>query len=290
MYSSLRFHGLEPTRLLCPWDSPGKHTGVACHALLRGIFLTQGLNPHLLFLLHWQEGSLPLAPPGKPLTCCNLKKKIPHASAKIKDPTTKTQSSQIYKHLNTHTYIHTAGKIKAKPKAYKGKETLGCRVAGSLLLSLYSPHGPCNSTPQFFDAYCVPSPVLGTKETAVSLAGSPALPASITIWLGLSLTFGKATGAGLAFTAGLVVARSWPGAHSQPGAGVLLLATDNFTGYLHQTRPLCDHGEMRQNKPAPSCCLNTDETRTLSKSLQQPAVSWLIGMTLSLCQLPLFFP
>ena len=153
---------------------------------------------------------------------------------------------------------------------------MGCRVAGSLLLSLYCPHGPCNSTPHFFDAYCVPSPVLGTKETAMSLAGSPALPASITIWLGLSLTFGKATGAGMAFAPGLVVARSWPGAHSQSGAGVLLLDTDNFTGCLHQARPLCDHGGTRQNKPAPSCCLNTDKTRTLSKSLQQPDVSWLI--------------
>jgi len=36
---------------------------VGCHALFQGIFLTQGLNPHLL---HWQAGSLPLAPPGKP--------------------------------------------------------------------------------------------------------------------------------------------------------------------------------------------------------------------------------
>ena len=36
------------------------------HALLQGIFLTQGSNPHLLFLLHWQVGSLPLAPPEKP--------------------------------------------------------------------------------------------------------------------------------------------------------------------------------------------------------------------------------
>ena len=34
--------------------------------LLQGIFLTQGRNPHLLRLLHWQEGSLPLVPPGKP--------------------------------------------------------------------------------------------------------------------------------------------------------------------------------------------------------------------------------
>ena len=30
--------------LLCPWDSPGKKTGVGCHALLQGIFLIQGLN------------------------------------------------------------------------------------------------------------------------------------------------------------------------------------------------------------------------------------------------------
>ena len=32
---------------LCPWDSLGKNTGVGCHALLRGIFLTQGSNPYL---------------------------------------------------------------------------------------------------------------------------------------------------------------------------------------------------------------------------------------------------
>ena len=28
----------SPTRLSCPWDSPGKNTGVGCHALLQGIF------------------------------------------------------------------------------------------------------------------------------------------------------------------------------------------------------------------------------------------------------------
>ena len=47
-------------------DSPGKNTGVDCHALHQGIFLTLGLSPCLLCLLHWQTGSLPLAPPGKP--------------------------------------------------------------------------------------------------------------------------------------------------------------------------------------------------------------------------------
>ena len=35
-------------RLPCPWDSPGKNTGVGYHAPLQGIFLTQGLNLHLL--------------------------------------------------------------------------------------------------------------------------------------------------------------------------------------------------------------------------------------------------
>ena len=57
---------LQPSRLLCSWDSPGKNFGVGCHFLLQGIFLTQGLNPHHLCLLHWQAGSLPLVPPGKP--------------------------------------------------------------------------------------------------------------------------------------------------------------------------------------------------------------------------------
>ena len=45
---SLRPHGLWPTRLLCPWDSPRRNTGVGCHSLLQGIFLTQGWNPGLL--------------------------------------------------------------------------------------------------------------------------------------------------------------------------------------------------------------------------------------------------
>ena len=45
-------------------DSPSKSTGVGC---LPRIFPTQGSNQCLLGLLHWQAGSLPLAPPGKPV-------------------------------------------------------------------------------------------------------------------------------------------------------------------------------------------------------------------------------
>ena len=35
MSDSVRPHGLQPTRLLRPWDSPGKNTGVGCHFLLQ---------------------------------------------------------------------------------------------------------------------------------------------------------------------------------------------------------------------------------------------------------------
>ena len=49
---SLWLYRLWPASLLCPWDFPGKNTGVGCHFLLRRIFLTQGSNPHLLNLLH----------------------------------------------------------------------------------------------------------------------------------------------------------------------------------------------------------------------------------------------
>ena len=56
----------SPTRVLCPWDSLGKNTGVGCHFLLQGISPTQGSSPYLLHLLHWQVNSLPLSHQGSP--------------------------------------------------------------------------------------------------------------------------------------------------------------------------------------------------------------------------------
>ena len=52
MSNSLQPRGLQPTRLLCPWDSLGKNTGVGCHFFLQEIFPTQGLN---LGLLHYRQ-------------------------------------------------------------------------------------------------------------------------------------------------------------------------------------------------------------------------------------------
>ena len=52
MSISVQPHELQPVRILCPWDFPGKNTGVGCHFHLQGIFLTQGSNLCLLRLLH----------------------------------------------------------------------------------------------------------------------------------------------------------------------------------------------------------------------------------------------
>ena len=52
MSNSVWLHWLYPTRLLCPWNSPGKNTGVGCHALLQGIFPTQGSNPGFPYCRH----------------------------------------------------------------------------------------------------------------------------------------------------------------------------------------------------------------------------------------------
>ena len=55
MCDCLQPHGLKPTGILCPWDSPGKNTGVGGHSLLQGIFLTQDSNlglPHCRQILY----------------------------------------------------------------------------------------------------------------------------------------------------------------------------------------------------------------------------------------------
>ena len=73
-------HRLQPSRLLSPWNFPGKDTGVGCHFLLQGIFLTQGLSS---ILLHWQADSLPLSHLGSTLDMdgwalfCQFEQKFP---------------------------------------------------------------------------------------------------------------------------------------------------------------------------------------------------------------------
>ena len=56
-------HGLQPARLLCPWNTPGKNTGVGCHSLFQEVFLTQGSN---LGLAHCKQILYHLSHQGHP--------------------------------------------------------------------------------------------------------------------------------------------------------------------------------------------------------------------------------
>ena len=62
-FDSVRSYGLQPARLLCPWDSLGKNPGVGNHSLLWGTFLTQGSNAHVLhcgqILYNWATWEAP---------------------------------------------------------------------------------------------------------------------------------------------------------------------------------------------------------------------------------------
>ena len=76
MPGSLRPHGLQPTRLLCPQNFLG-NTRLVCHFLLQRIFLTQGSNPRLLHLLHGKTDSL-----GNPY-CCSIAQSCLSVTPKI---------------------------------------------------------------------------------------------------------------------------------------------------------------------------------------------------------------
>ena len=96
-------YGLQPARLLCQWDPPGKNTGLGCRALPQGIIQTQGLNLCLLHFLQWQAGSPPLTLPGKPSICVHA-----HVNACV------CMRVRIYSYKCTpmcapppHTHIHS---------------------------------------------------------------------------------------------------------------------------------------------------------------------------------------
>ena len=100
MRNSLQSHGLQPIRLLCPWDFSGKDTGVVCHFLLQGIFPTKGLNPGLL---HCRQILYQLSSQGSPLrpwdmTIFPTVQQVPYIG---------TFRLQTFKDVNMHLHVQS---------------------------------------------------------------------------------------------------------------------------------------------------------------------------------------
>ena len=94
--------GLQPARLLCPWDSPGKNSGVDCYNLLQRMFPTQGLNPNLLhcrqilYHLNYRE-VLNLIPPslGGQNDLCSLPRQTNITLIQVYAPTNNAEEAEV---------------------------------------------------------------------------------------------------------------------------------------------------------------------------------------------------
>ena len=76
------------------WDFPGKNTGVGCHFLLQGSFLTHRLKLHLLHLLHWQTDSF-TEPPRKPIINETLQNHITFINQFLQEYQQQTSSQDL---------------------------------------------------------------------------------------------------------------------------------------------------------------------------------------------------
>ena len=114
-------------------DSPDKNTGVGHHALLQGIFPAQGSNLHLLCLLHWQMGSLPLSHLGSP-TPPRIHRSLPfpppgapilHPYGHVPSPLGKTA---CFLTINLFSFDWSSGKLILRTLQYWGKLTVSLKV------------------------------------------------------------------------------------------------------------------------------------------------------------------
>ena len=137
MYDSLQSFGLKPTRLLSPWDSPGKNTAVGCHTLLQEIFPTQGLSPPLLSPA-LQADSLPTEPPGKSDICIQIAD-APCCTAETNNIVKQLYSDQRGKEKNLRGETHSKESTRKEGSVLSHRKkdpTLTCKPISSLIPSL----------------------------------------------------------------------------------------------------------------------------------------------------------
>ena len=104
MSDYLQPYGLQPTRLLRPWDFPGKNIGAGSHSCLQGIFPNKGSNLHFL---HQQVDSLPLSYQRSP--CMGLNTYRINLQNKIYSCNYIIICNMLY--LYGYTYTHDSGML-----------------------------------------------------------------------------------------------------------------------------------------------------------------------------------
>ena len=100
---------IDYTRLLCPWHFSSNNMRVDCHFLLEGIFLTQGLNPHPMHLLHLQVDSLPLCHLGSPSIDFSSVSSVAQSCLTLCDPMNHSTPGLPVYHQHpefTQTHVH----------------------------------------------------------------------------------------------------------------------------------------------------------------------------------------
>ena len=130
---TLQPYGLQPARLLCPWDSLGENPGVGCHALLQGIFPTQGLNSRLR---HCRQILHSLSHWGSPLICIHnliLIEHLPPASAEFNEREEKQRGQNSEEDNSEGKETQTVGQ-KSRSTVVKGKEHVQKRAHSCQML------------------------------------------------------------------------------------------------------------------------------------------------------------
>ena len=158
---TLRLYGLQPTRLLCPWDSLDKSTVVDCHALLQEIFPTLGSNPGLLYC---RQTLYPLSHQGSKsinmihLLCIYGEAKFPSNTSYL-----------VYREdvlFCSSTWAHLICLVGEKKPQFNLEHCI-----------------KCYSTPAVMDILCSHIPIL----SYTTLFYAPTVQSSLVLWLLLAL-------------------------------------------------------------------------------------------------------
>ena len=142
MSDSVRPHRWQPTRLLCPWDSPGKNTGVGCHFLLLLTPYTK-INSKWIKDLNVRPETLKLLEEniGRTLNDINQSKILYDLPPIVMEITAKVNKWNMIKLKSFCTAMETISKVKREPSGWEKiiiNETTDKGLISKIYISSYN--------------------------------------------------------------------------------------------------------------------------------------------------------